>query len=155
MKINDLKIKPIQGAGCLIIASSTSRIFLLQRSQNETFPLTWAFPGGSVDPAESPYKAAKREMLEETGIDLSTINLKLAHRTKITNPYFEYYTYFGIVQDEFTPVLNYESESYGWFDLDELPTPLHPGVQTTFSYLKSSKEFNKIVRRTTKIIDNF
>jgi ADP-ribose pyrophosphatase len=30
---------------------------------------TWEFPAGTVDPAESPEQAARRELLEETGLE--------------------------------------------------------------------------------------
>ena len=38
-------------------------------------PGKWNLPGGSIDQGESPIKAAKREALEETSIDLEAHNL--------------------------------------------------------------------------------
>jgi 8-oxo-dGTP diphosphatase len=42
---------------------------LLFRFDVEDRPPFWCTPGGAVDPGESYYDAARRELLEETGID--------------------------------------------------------------------------------------
>ena len=42
---------------------------LLFRFDPDDRPPFWCTPGGAVDPGESYYEAARRELLEETGID--------------------------------------------------------------------------------------
>lgn len=47
-------------------------VLLLQRSQTETsFPGYWEFPGGNVEPGETPIEAAHREFAEECGCEVS------------------------------------------------------------------------------------
>lgn len=47
-------------------------ILLIQRGQpGENGHGTWALPGGSIDPGESPAAAARRELEEETGLSVS------------------------------------------------------------------------------------
>jgi hypothetical protein len=37
-------------------------------------------------------------------------------------------TYAVIVDKEFEPVLNWESSDYKWCTMDDMPTPLHYGI---------------------------
>jgi len=43
------------------------RVLLAQRREDQSFPLTWEFPGGKVEPGEAPEAALVREIEEELG----------------------------------------------------------------------------------------
>src|SRR5579883_559108 len=45
------------------------RILLTQRRRGTHLELLWEFPGGKMEPGESPEEALKRELREELGID--------------------------------------------------------------------------------------
>lgn len=59
-------------AGLTVVAASTGRILMLQRALTADDPAggTWEFPGGCLDPGETPMIAAEREWQEETGCTL-------------------------------------------------------------------------------------
>jgi 8-oxo-dGTP diphosphatase len=50
----------VQGARCLIA----------QRGPSMTLPGKWEFPGGKVEPGESPTAALTREIAEELGLEI-------------------------------------------------------------------------------------
>ena len=75
-----------------------------------------------------------RELNEELGYDF--INVKVIPIEKFTsdNGHFSYNTFLIPVEEEFTPVLNYEHRGYSWVRLEDHPKPLHPGVWRTINF---------------------
>ncbi len=54
----------------LVVAAlvvSEGRVLMSQRRADQTLPLHWEFPGGKVEPGESPEAALRREIDEELG----------------------------------------------------------------------------------------
>ena len=49
-----------------------SMILISKRSQNAHQGGLWEFPGGKVDPSETAYRALKRELKEELGIEITS-----------------------------------------------------------------------------------
>ena len=62
-----------QAAGCILLhidGQKPTRILLLRRSENETsMHGLWEFPGGKIEPGETPEDALIRELYEELGIE--------------------------------------------------------------------------------------
>jgi 8-oxo-dGTP pyrophosphatase MutT (NUDIX family) len=59
-------------AGLAVVAADSGRVLLLQRATDPSDPAsgTWEFPGGKLEPGETPLEAAKREWGEELGCDV-------------------------------------------------------------------------------------
>ena len=57
---------PIVNISCGIILRD-GKLLVTQRRESDSFAGEWEFPGGKVDPGESPEDAAVREILEEIG----------------------------------------------------------------------------------------
>jgi 8-oxo-dGTP diphosphatase len=53
------------------------KILICQRTEDQTMPLKWEFPGGKVEPEEDLKDALRRELEEELGID-AVIGRKVA-----------------------------------------------------------------------------
>jgi len=61
-------MKYLDVAAALII--NNNKILLCQRKENDDFGLMWEFPGGGIEDGETPKEAIKREIKEETGLDI-------------------------------------------------------------------------------------
>jgi len=58
------------GAG-ILIQDAEQRLLMLKRSDNHF----WGLPGGAVEPGENVEATARRETLEETGLDVQDMEL--------------------------------------------------------------------------------
>lgn len=125
-----------QGAGGLFLAKSTGRLMFAQRSNHVQEPLTWGTWGGAMDQHESPKEAALREMFEETKFR-GEAELFPMHVFKDAPSGFTYYNYIAVIEDEFTPRLDWENAGFKWVDYGKWPTPLHPGAKIL---LRESRE---------------
>ena len=88
---------------------------------------SWSFPGGHLEFKEDWVTCAKRETLEETGVEITNVHFGTA-----TNDVFEkgnkhYITIFMVADhlsnDPKTMEPN-KFEKWEWFEWDELPEPL-------------------------------
>lgn len=121
------------GAGVLPLALSTGRVLLGLRSEDVNEGGTWGVWGGAFQGAhgedDEPVAAfaALREFREETrwdGEDGGLVPLLVFER-----PGFRYFNFLLPLPKQFTPLLNWEHDEAGWFDLDRLPEELHFGLQ--------------------------
>ena len=125
-----------QGAGSIVLSKSTGRLLLPHRSRVVQEPNTWGVWGGAIDAQEDPKEAAKRELSEEAGYSGNITMIPLSVFQKDS---FKYHNFLAIVNEEFEPNLNWETQGFMWTTLDKLPSPLHFGLEWLLS-----KDQNKI-----------
>jgi 8-oxo-dGTP pyrophosphatase MutT (NUDIX family) len=118
-------------AGVLVVAASTGRVLLALRSSSVRNGGTWAVFGGGIDRGESLEEAAARELLEEAGLDYDEADFQMIHE-RFKDDGGVYTTFLLVVPKEVRARINHESDDYDWFDLDDLPEPLHPGAEALF-----------------------
>ena len=116
-----------RAAGIVLVARSTGNVLFLLRSLGVNEGGTWGIPGGKVDHGENARTSAVRELEEETGYG-DDVNVLAEPIHRYEEPGFEFLTYFGYVEDEFEPELNWESDDYRWSPVTRVPKPTHPGV---------------------------
>lgn len=116
-------------AAFVIYITQQGDVLFTRRSSEAKHPGEWDFPGGGVDEGESDEESARRESMEEIGVDPGPLGepvdaqadedgvdaVTFLHRTK-----------------RFVPQLNpNEHDKYLWAPLTNPPEPLHSGVIRT------------------------
>ena len=117
-----------QAAGCLFLARSTGRLLIAHRSKHVLEPHTWGTWGGAIDPGETPKQGVVREVREEAGY---TGRFKLIPLFVFKHSSgFRYHNFLAVVDDEFEPELDWETQGYEWVKFGRWPKPLHPGLKS-------------------------
>jgi len=118
------------GSGILLYCPADDTIFLMLRSAECSEPGTWAIPGGGTEPGESPIHSALREFDEEAG---GLPNVEPLDTVEYVDGDFTYTTFVFSVEPgdkrRFVPHLNSEHTEADWFDVNQLPEPLHFGIK--------------------------
>jgi 8-oxo-dGTP pyrophosphatase MutT (NUDIX family) len=66
----DIVDVPLYGLSAVVYAERDDRILLLKRAGRSAMSGQWFLPGGAVERGELPEDAARRELVEETGLDV-------------------------------------------------------------------------------------
>src|SRR5262245_48676144 len=57
----------------IAIIHHCGRVLICQRRKNDSFGNLWEFPGGKIEPPETPEQCVRREIQQELGIQLQPI----------------------------------------------------------------------------------
>jgi len=122
--------RPILMVGAaILIQDSRQRLLMLQRSDSHA----WGLPGGAVEPGEVVAEAARRETLEETGLEVG--ELELFGVFSGPDLFYEYpngdqvYNVTIIYQARLSHAdvrLNGEHIDWNFFPLVDIPTDISP-----------------------------
>ena len=86
----------------------------------------WGLPGGFIDAGEQPHDAIARELLEETGVEITDVRLlhfkTLGRHVEIL---------FAARADQAGEILSPEIDQIGWYSLDEIPERLPADQKST------------------------
>ena len=113
-------------AGVLIKALDTNRVLLILRSDKCSEPFKWALVSGGINEGEDTLEGLKREVFEELGTNPDILKYEFTYTE--TEGDMEFFYYEGFTEHEFSPILNEEHDDFGWFDEDNLPSPLYSKV---------------------------
>jgi 8-oxo-dGTP pyrophosphatase MutT (NUDIX family)/predicted GNAT family acetyltransferase len=134
-----------QGAGVLIICRKTGRLLVAMRGEQVNEPNTWGIFGGKMDEGETPEEAAQRELVEESGYE-GKYELIPAYVFEAPGKKFIYHNFIGIVEEEFQPEYDWETQYAEWMTLEELikVEPKHFGLKKLLEKsMETIKKFAK------------
>ena len=105
---------------------------LVGKRKNSHAAGSYAFPGGHLEFGETPEQCAIREVLEETGLKVTS-----TERIKFTNDFFEaedkhYITlYIKVEVEDSEPIVMEpdKCESWDWYEWDKIPKPYMSGLK--------------------------
>ena len=85
-----------------VIERSDRRLLIGQRRKNDSSPLKWEFPGGKLEPGESPEAALGRELREELGARLlhAAEIARVQHNYAAANETLEIIFFAASISDE-------------------------------------------------------
>ena len=98
---------------------------------------TWHVPKGHIQIGEDPLVGSVREFTEETQLSLNGIP-ELANIYKKDNG-GEFYLYVLKGKTKFKPRLDHEHIDWGYFNVDNLPSPTHEWIQEIIKNDKTSE----------------
>jgi len=120
-----------QAAGVMIKCTDTGKIFLALRSKGGENGETWNIIAGGIEESDdSVLDGLKREIGEELQINPDLIDYKFVKKEPVEGKNVDFHYYEGTVDKEFTPTLDHENLDWGWYDKDELPSPLYPNLKS-------------------------
>lgn len=103
----------------------------------------YAFPGGHLEFGESVFACARREVREETGIEIK--NLRFLYFANLTDYPGKHYAHIEVVSDwKSGKPKQLEPDRGGewmWYPLDKLPKPTFRSIKWCLEALKTGKNF--------------
>lgn len=126
-----MAIKYWVGAKAIVYNTKLKRLLVMKRSYDDTSAGFWENPGGKKEVGETIEETLKREILEETGIEVNYY--KLLYATAINeerNPFM--IMGFFITTDKEDIQLSFEHIEYKWATIDEYLSLVDKGIQHDF-----------------------
>jgi len=103
----------------------------------------YAFPGGHLEYMESFENCARREAREESGIEIKNVEFLFLSNLKKYDP--KHYVHIGLIANWKSgkpKVLEPKKcESWNWYDLENLPTPIFEACRISIDGYKTGKNY--------------
>ena len=106
--------------GAVSVIEKDGKHFMIKQSKSKPLSGQWRHPGGSLESDEKPVDGLKREVMEETGMEIELIDEKPIVILKAD--YVD--CYFGFFRARFKgsglKIDEKEIADFGWFTMDQI-----------------------------------
>jgi len=102
-------IVPVAAA---VVIAPDGRVLLAQRPSGKAYAGYWEFPGGKIEPGESPREALSRELREELGIAVHRAAPWIVQRYRYPHAHVELH-FFRVLEWEGEPV-GHDGQAFAW-----------------------------------------
>ncbi len=106
------------------------KVLLGQRIDKDGSTGTYQFPGGKLDYLEKVEECARREVMEEAGIEIGNVRFLCLNNVSKYPP--KHYLNIGVVADWKSGEAEVREpdkcQNWAWYDLDAIPTPLFESI---------------------------
>jgi 8-oxo-dGTP diphosphatase len=138
MKLKMSEEEAVKNFGDCFIKNQKGEFLFLQRTESDNLePLTWCLAGGKIEEGETPRQGAKREAIEETGIELD----KLDFIKEIENENGSKSFYF-IGETDKEPTISSEHLGAKWLSLEDLKTAENIIFRQNERFVQLIEEYN-------------
>ena len=137
-----VKVMPIVSTDIVVI--NKGNVLLVKRNNIPAKDLWW-LPGGRIRKWESPIDTAKRELLEETGINASDLKFIGTKSVLFRKEGFHFLVFIFVVYLDKTPEIKLDDESskFKWSPFTD--PAIEPIVREELSQIFSSKDIKSHV----------
>jgi len=136
----DKNLRPKVGIGVMVIKDGK---VLMGKRKGSHGSGEWAWPGGHLEYMESFEECIRREVREETGMEIENIRFNRLLNMKTYAP--KHYVDIGLVADwksgEPKVMEPEKSEGWQWFELDKLPAPRFVPCDSAIEAYKTGENF--------------
>ncbi|WP_148676764.1 NUDIX hydrolase [Staphylothermus marinus] len=136
--------RAVVGVGAVVLVDD--KILLVKRG-NEPCRGCWSIPGGHLEYGESIGEAARRELLEETGIDARPLGIIYVDEILPKKNCEYHFVLIDVLMNTkyiTEPKASSDALQARFYSLADLPKPLTPSTKRFISYLKLLIKKNKL-----------
>ena len=138
----------------LLIASSIiekdKKVLLLQRGNNASYPDHWQLPEGKIEEGETSDLAIKREIKEEIGIRVISLEFQKVFYSTFEAKELQYLGIRAVYKAKLNSneiMLSQEHKNYGWYSKKEaLKLLLIPGIKEILQDLSLKGDFFPVMK---------